>query len=62
MEWSHTESPDSEFGWQINKLDIKNKKTYVFWETNNGIHCAVTLKELITVWIIVLAHDLDILA
>ncbi len=38
-----------------------NKKTYTLWQTNNGIHCAVTLKEVVTVWIVVLTHQLDIL-
>jgi hypothetical protein len=40
---------------------VKNRKTYAFWQTNNGIHCAVALKEVATVWIVALAHQLDIL-
>ena len=40
---------------------LKTKKTYAFWQTNKGIHCAVTLKKVVTVWIVVLAHQLDIL-
>jgi len=35
--------------------------TYVVWHTNNGIHCAVTLKEVITVWVVVLAYNGNIL-
>ena len=37
----------------------KSKTTYAFWQTNNGIHCAVTLEEVVTVWVVVLAHQLD---
>jgi hypothetical protein len=61
MASGHTEGPDREFGWQINERKIENKKTYAFWQTNNGIHSAVTLKEVVTVWIVILAHQLDIL-
>jgi hypothetical protein len=61
MASGRTESLDSEFGWQIDKRKSENKITYAFWQTNNGIHCAVTLKEVVTVWIVVLAHQLDIL-
>jgi hypothetical protein len=43
------------------KEKIENIKTYAFWQTNNGIHCAVTLKEVATIWIVALAHQLDIL-
>jgi hypothetical protein len=61
MASGHTESPDNEFGCQINGRKIENKSTYAFWQANKGIHCAVTLKEVVTVWIVVLAHQLDIL-
>jgi len=61
MASGHTESPDSEFGWQINEQKIENKMTYAFWQTNKGIYCAVTLEEVVTVWIVVLARQLDIL-
>jgi hypothetical protein len=40
---------------------MKDEKTYAVRQTDNGIYCAVTLKEVIAVWIIVLAHELDIL-
>ena len=40
---------------------MKNKITYGVRQTDNGIHCAVTLKEVVAVWIVVLAHELDIL-
>ena len=40
---------------------MKNEKTYAVRQTDNGIHCAITLKEMVTVWIIVLALELDIL-
>ncbi len=36
-------------------------KTYAFWQTNNGIHWAIALEEVITIWIVVLAHELDFL-
>lgn len=39
----------------------KNKQTYAVRQTNNGIHCAVSLKEVVAVWIVVLAHEMDIL-
>ena len=41
---------------------LKNEgKTYTVRQTDNGIYCAVTLKEVVAVWIVVLAHELDIL-
>ena len=40
---------------------LKQKNTYAFWQTDNGIHCAVSLKEVVTVWIVVFAHQLDVL-
>jgi hypothetical protein len=61
MASDHTKNPDSKFRWHINKRIIENQKTYVVWQTNNGVHCAVTLEEVVTVWIVVLAHQLDIL-
>jgi hypothetical protein len=61
MASGHTKNPDSKFRWQINQRKIENKKTYVVWQTNNGIHCAIALKEVVTVWIVVHAHQLDIL-
>ena len=36
-------------------------KTYAVQRTDNGIYCAVTLKEVVAVWIAVLAHELDML-
>jgi hypothetical protein len=39
----------------------QNKNTYTLWQTNNGINCAVTLKEVVTVRIVVQAHQLDML-
>jgi hypothetical protein len=54
-------SGHTEFGCQIEERKIENQKTYAFWQANKGIHCAVTLKEVVTVWIVVLAHQLDIL-
>jgi hypothetical protein len=36
-------------------------KTYTVRQTDNGVHCAFTLKEVVAVWIVVLAHELDIL-
>ena len=60
MDSGHTENPDCQFDWQINRRKSKKKKNiYVFWKTSDGIHCAVTLKELVTVWIVVLAHEPD---
>ena len=41
---------------------MKNEKTYAVRQTDNGIHCAVTLKEVVAVWVVVLAHELDILS
>ncbi len=58
MASDRTESQDSEFGWQIDEQKIK---AYVVRQTNNGIHCTVTLKQMVTVWIVVLAHELDTL-
>jgi len=40
---------------------MKNEKTYAVRQTDNGIHCAVTLKEVVAVGIVVLAHKLNIL-
>jgi hypothetical protein len=40
---------------------MQNEKTYAVRQTDNGIHCAITLKEVVAVWIVVLAHELDIL-
>jgi hypothetical protein len=57
MASGHTVSPHSEFRLNENW----KQKTYAFWQTNNGIHWAVTLKELVTVWIVVHAHQLDVL-
>ena len=54
MDSGHTESPNNEFRWGIDE-----EKTYTFWQANNSIHCAAALKEMITVWIVVLAHELD---
>jgi len=61
MASGRTESPDSEFNRRINERKLKTIKTYAFWQTNKGIHCAVTLKKVVTVWIVVVAHQLDIL-
>ena len=36
-------------------------KTYTVRQTDNGIYCATALKEVVAVWIVVLAHELDIL-
>jgi hypothetical protein len=36
-------------------------KTYTVRQTDNGIYCAVTLKEVVAAWIAVLAHELNIL-
>jgi hypothetical protein len=60
MASGHTESTDHEFGWNINEEKV-DEDTYAVWQTNNGVHCAVTLKEVVTVWIVALAHQLDIL-
>jgi hypothetical protein len=40
---------------------LKSKITYTFWQANKGIHCTVTLKQVVTVWIVALALQLDIL-
>ena len=39
--------------------NLITKKTYAFWHTNNGVHCAVSLKELVAACVVVLAHELD---
>jgi len=39
---------------------MKGKKIYAVWQTNNGVNCTATLEEVVTVWIVVLAHQLDI--
>jgi hypothetical protein len=60
MASDRTESQDShgEFGWQIDEQKIK---AYTVRQTNDGIHCTITLKQVVTVCIVVLAHELDIL-
>ena len=49
-------------GRSMNEIEKKKKmKTYTIWQTNNGVYCTTTLKEVVTVWVVVVAHQLDIL-
>ena len=48
----------------VNSMGIsinKEGKTYAVWQMDNGIYCAITLKEVAAVWIVVLTHELNIL-
>jgi hypothetical protein len=57
MALDHTESPNSESNWKIHP----RQKTYAIRQTDDGVYCAPTLKEVVTVRIAALAHELDFL-